>query len=1080
MAVFSLCVFITLVATCFFAYRYVERIETELEAQQDNFAQQVEPLNYALKTNLQTLEGHKEFAQAFLNGKPDLRTATPLLSQQGVNYSSIISEPSELEPHYHEAVITGHGNLAELGQSVLTELSLAQQLGPIFSASTKSNSAAARLYYLSLNRFLVSYEAHDTPQKTYSDKLISDAFMWKVRQGNLQGVPFVWSKALIEEGLNLVKVGAGVFQKGKFRGVLVMDLDLTRLSQLVPAVNSERQGYVLLNEQGSVLFSTHYASEVTPVNRRWSGAVPEQLTSFPLQQLLKRRDYIEYQGWLVRKQPLSVNGWSLVYYQPTSDFAYSIKQRYLTPAVLLVLSLAAFLASVYFMTRRMFVKPASAFIEHIERCADGKPSTAIPTKDWQPWFELVEKVFSENKHLMQQLKLQNAELDSRVVEKTHELMERSEQTERSYLLMRSVINAIPEFIIFNDNEGNLTGCNRSFEHFIGDVEANLVGTPTSQYLPPPIQETLETFYRLPESHTTLGYQQTIETSGNTYEMFCTRFYNESGYALGTIVILRDVTVQFAVQETLTTAKEQAESANKAKSQFLANMSHEIRTPINAIKGMVALMEKTPLSAFQQQYLANAQSSSNTLLHLIDELLDLSKIEVGKLRLNVANANLDSVIDRVIQLNTLAAFKKGIAINIDIDADAPMQLITDEMRLIQVLSNLLNNAVKFTHSGEINLAIKVSGLDRNNALLKFTVKDTGIGIPKDKQDTLFNAFTQVDDSMTRSYGGSGLGLSISQQIVKLMGGEIKVTSTLGKGSEFSFLVPMRLGVQQEVTHEEDVVLIALDCKLPDSLLASVDKFGWQYQQVKDVSALQALVVSGRLVVLVESDTLVNQTVWTTHDIATIRHNVALIGVCHPIATPLDTNLASQLASLSTPYYLFDLPMYRFTLDKIEQQLRANKLQVAQQVHESPPVVNPEKLNTPTPQTALTGSLSGVRVLLAEDNLVNQMVAQELLTAMGADVVVAENGQVALEQLEKVDFDVVLMDIQMPVMDGLTATRKLRANPDYADLPIVAMTAHARADDKEASILAGMNLHIAKPVSAEQLSKSILNVINTTSA
>lgn len=338
----------------------------------------------------------------------------------------------------------------------------------------------------------------------------------------------------------------------------------------------------------------------------------------------------------------------------------------------------AFLAVVYVLTRKTFIKPASEFINHIEHCAEGNPGKVQPTKEWLPWFQLVENIFGQNRSLLHQLKEQNAELDSRVVEKTQALTERSEQSHRAYVLLRSVINAIPEFIIFNDNDGNLTGCNSAFELFIGENEQALLGVQIAKLLPKAIQDTLEKFENLPESKTTLGYHQSVETSGNTYEIFCTRFYNEAGQSLGTIVILRDVSVQSAVQETLKQAKDQAVLANKAKSQFLANMSHEIRTPINAVQGMMTLMEKTHLTAFQQQYLANAQSSSAALLHLVDELLDLSKIEAGKFRLNFARAKLDGIVDRVLQLNTLNLHNKGLKFVVDIDANAPELVRTDEM------------------------------------------------------------------------------------------------------------------------------------------------------------------------------------------------------------------------------------------------------------------------------------------------------------------------------------------------------------------------------------------------------------------
>ncbi|REL31764.1 response regulator [Thalassotalea euphylliae] len=1105
LAVFVLFVLLSLFAIAVGVYRYYHELEHRLEHNQQELAEQAKILNHSLEQSQQSLLGLKQFAQYYLDHPEELFTTQPELVQQGDSY--FLNSPSRDELTKRKRLrgnITGRGQISGFDQAMWQELAMANALTPGFVTASHNNPDATWFYYLSLNRFVSIFPWIGHQAWRYSDHMLNETFVWQVRQQNLAGEPFFWSEPYQDaagQGLKAA-IGTGVFLDGNFKGAIVIDVDLASLQQKLPTLKGERQGYVLINRVGSAL--VHRASDQREMtaNSTWRDIVPDSLQTLPQVNLMSFKGDMVYRGWLLQKHYLAVNGWSLIQYQAYDDFTGQVKNRITFNITMFNCGLVAFLALVYVMTRKTFIKPATEFISHIEHCAQGSPGKVKPTKEWLPWFRLVENIFGENSSLLLQLKQQNAALDSRVAEKTQALIERSEEQKRAYVLLRSVINGIPEFIIFYDDQHLLTGCNKAFEHYIGSRETDLLGKNIHNLLLPPVQQALKNFSELPERESRIGYQDLIETSGDTYEVFCTRYFNEAGQPLGSIAILRDVSVQTAVQSTLQTAKEQAEQASQAKSQFLANMSHEIRTPINAIQGMIALLSNTRLSAFQQQYLTNAQSASSSLLHLIDELLDLAKIEAGKLRLNLEPAHFDGIVDRVLQLNTLVAHQKALTLAVDIDADVPAQVIVDEMRLTQVLTNLINNAIKFTHQGSVALSVTVAGKDEQNVLLKFAVTDTGIGIPSDKQARLFDAFVQADESMTREYGGSGLGLSISQQIIELFGGQIKVSSAPEQGSEFSFVIPLRLATTSTERVCSGISIISLGFELPASMKQSIASYHWQYYYAESLAQLKALKLGGRTVVLVSTDDKAQHASANDNLLAIEQacENIALIGLCQPIMATISPSITNQLSSLSSPYLLFDSPLYRHTLAKINNHLQHEKLVVIdtvsvpkhaqkeavlpaapEPVQDKTEVFQPEAIdlsseaNEQPANAPLAGTLVGVLVLLVEDNLVNQMVAQELLASMGAEVSVAENGRVALECLAQSHFDVVLMDIQMPEMDGLTTTRKIREQDKFKDLPIIAMTAHARSEDKSASLAAGMNLHIAKPVSAEDLCQSIIKVM-----
>jgi len=572
-----------------------------------------------------------------------------------------------------------------------------------------------------------------------------------------------------------------------------------------------------------------------------------------------------------------------------------------------------------------------------------------------------------------------------------------------------------------------------------------------------------------------GIFQVISTESNTYELFTTNFVNQENQVLGTIDIIRDVTKLYADNAALASAKDQAEYANQAKSQFLANMSHEIRTPINAIQGMYYLLENTGLSNHQQQHLENAQSASVALLHLVDELLDLAKIESGKLSIFKESCSLDKIVNQALKLNIGAANQKALNIAVNIANDVPHYIISDEIRLVQVLTNLINNAVKFTHHGEVSLTILSINTATDNDgnkqnTVRFIVKDSGIGIEKSKQKRLFEAFIQADESMTREYGGSGLGLSICQKIIQLLGGDILLESDIGQGTKFSFDLIFTVDNKKltEVSKQK-VQFYSYENRLPAELIREITALGHHYSELAE---LELFTHEGAI------DKQVNETIVLFVEVVQLNESVCrkLVRLlsCEKVKTPPKIQLALYAKNISSnnkvslqlldqyqiPYIICEAPFYRYSLTTLMAATKASTQLGAESNHRNKPEVR---------------SLAATRILLVEDNLVNQLVAKELLNSVQAEVVVAENGQQAILELEQQSFDLVLMDIQMPVMDGLTATKKLRADGRFDNLPIIAMTAHARKEDKENSIAAGMNLHIAKPVKAEVLFDSIFKVL-----
>ena len=561
----------------------------------------------------------------------------------------------------------------------------------------------------------------------------------------------------------------------------------------------------------------------------------------------------------------------------------------------------------------------------------------------------------------------------------------------------------------------------------------------------------------------------VRKDGSTYPVSVTAYLHHAADREWFIAFFEDISQRKAAEAALVMAKNTAEAADRAKSDFLANMSHEIRTPMNAIMGMAHLALQSQLTTKQRNYIEKVERSAEVLLGIINDILDFSKIEAGRLTLEKIGFRLEDVMDHLANLVGLKAEEKGVELMFAIGPEAPTALVGDPLRLEQVLINLGNNAVKFTDpGGEVVVRVEVRECTEQDALLSFAVTDTGIGMTAEQQAQLFQPFTQADRSITRRYGGTGLGLAICKNLAELMDGEVSVESTLGVGSRFE--VTARFGRQQEDA-----------TPLPTS-------------SARELLPLRLLVVD---------------------DNATSRQILEAMLTRMGFGVALAASGAEAIAAIAAadPDAPFELVLLDWQMPGMDGVATINAIQANQAIHHPPTVIMVTAygreeaqqasvgakiagfLNKPvTPSTLLDAillalgrqaarktraggredeiaeayaRLRGARVLLVEDNAINQELAVDLLQSHGVTVEVAEHGQEALEKLAQQPYDGVLMDCQMPVMDGYSATREIRRRPALAQLPVIAMTANVMAGDREKSLAAGMNDHIGKPINVSEM-------------
>jgi PAS domain S-box-containing protein len=654
-----------------------------------------------------------------------------------------------------------------------------------------------------------------------------------------------------------------------------------------------------------------------------------------------------------------------------------------------------------------------------------------------------------------------------------EVLQRNLHTRELASFQRSLIETIPYPMFVKDAAARFIGCNKAYEREFGTTSESIKGKTVMdlEYLPEGdrrrfhdedstvIREASRLSYELPIRY----------ADGQTH----VTLYSVDGFKLsdggpgGLIGLLVDISEQKRVAEELSEAKARAEEATEMKSMFLANMSHEIRTPMNAIIGLSHLALKTPLTAKQRDYVSKVHNAGTSLLAIINDILDFSKIEAGKLDLETTDFQLDEVISSVTTLTAQKAHEKGIEFLAHVATGIPEQLIGDPLRLGQILTNFVNNAVKFTESGEIRLDVAELERTGGKVQLKFSVRDTGIGMTPEQAAKLFQPFTQADMSTTRKHGGTGLGLTICRRLVELMGGRIWLESEPGAGSSFYFTVWLAIGDIKSSGKTIPERLAKLRVLVADDNPAACEIL---QEPLSMMTARVDVVSSGREAVAAVR----RQDAIDPYDIVFMDWRMpGMDGLQASRQIKSDETLQHRPAIvLVTAFGREDvceeadrLHLDGFLVKPVTKSMIVDTLvNVFGGADEAAAVSVDSRSDV---------SLQGARILLAEDNDTNQQIAVELLEGVGATVRVADNGREAVEILgaDPAAFDAVLMDVQMPEMDGYQATAKLRADPRFERLPIIAMTAHATIEERQRCLAAGMNDHISKPIDPGMLFETV---------
>jgi PAS domain S-box-containing protein len=643
--------------------------------------------------------------------------------------------------------------------------------------------------------------------------------------------------------------------------------------------------------------------------------------------------------------------------------------------------------------------------------------------------------------------------------------------------LQGILSIADDAIISVDSDQKIILFNQGAERVFGWKAKEIIGKDLNNLMPQRYHEGhnkhIEDFDRSGKEARKMGERRAIFATRRDGTEFPAEASISKLVVEGTTihtVILRDISVRKAYERELEVAKERAEAAMQAKSMFLANMSHEIRTPLNAVIGMTSLLLNTRIDEEQRDYAQTIRASSEVLLTIINDILDYSKIEIGKLDIERQPFDLRRCVEESLDLLSSNAAEKNINLAYFIDDSVPAQLVGDVTRLRQILVNLLSNSIKFTHRGEVVVSVAARPAEDHLYEMTFLVKDTGIGIPEDRQAELFQVFTQVDASTTRKYGGTGLGLAISKRLAEVMGGRMWLESEVGVGSTFYFTITAEASGSQlahSFLQERSSALagrrvLIVDDNSTNRRILVKQSLLWGMVPSAAASAIEALdlVRHGHAfdVGILDMSMPEMDGLGLALEIRKYRDEQALplIMLTSVANRPRDATLAmikfaAYLNKPIKPTALFDSLLHAMRIEAVQAQ---------------------------SPRARVTnGKLAEahpLKILVAEDNTVNQKVVQQLLAHLGYRADVVANGVEVLDALERQNYDVVLMDVQMPEMDGLEATRRLRARYGATGPRVIAMTANAMPGDREKCLSAGMDAYVSKPVELDDIRAVLISV------
>lgn len=938
---------------------------------------------------------------------------------------------NQQDDYYYREIPGGGGEIVGQGKFSSTANAIAQwqqviALGPAFNTALSLIQSLAAVAYVNEQGFVYIKRRFDGDSIMLTQVL--DGHLRPMLVGNSLA-----SSAIIEiAGKNYFSIGQAREQGSE--DYIILIYDLAAVSNWLQKISPSSGEYIFLNDQQKVIASSlNEIKTAVPLVQHWPSASLAD----------ERAQGVDNITLIQAQKQLPIYA---AYFESHNKLAAPIVTDVVIELVFLSVFLMMMFATILWLNKRIFVKPMTylmAYLEQNEAHYKARGNYQIPV-NWQPWFSRIKWVLNKNQQLVDSLQQANSELDDQVKIKTRELARSYEAKERHLALLNSMLNSVPDLIYFKNIDGSFLGCNRAYEQYIGVEQGQLVGqqlcdiSDDSGKLSELEQQVLTTKTKA---------EQRLETQLQTFQLTIAPFYNEQNQLLGSMGIGRDITAQqhallaltaseskfrsaieyaangvillslehtvlqlnrtarkifdidkaapnllleqlFSQQQwqeiasilallltekkkvyhltlgqeefnlwwqlsvslvwdeqqapyyyvihiqdisALTQAKQDAERATEAKSRFIANLSHEIRTPLNGVTGLIDMVIQQGLTTQQQQHALQAKTAAQSLLTMLNRMLDFARSENNQAQLNLVNFELVALLDSCESLLIGLCQQKGLAFNIEVDPLIAPHLVGDYIRLQQVLGNLLTNAVKFTDQGTITLKITALDITHAQQTLCFTVKDTGVGIDKTDQSRLFDAFTQGDESLTRTHQGVGLGLAIVKHEVALMGSEINVVSEKGQGSEFFFTITFTIEQQ------------------------------------------------------------------------------------------------------TTPFKGGD------------------KLDIAMEM----------------PSIEVAGAL----VLVVDDNQLNLDIISNILSQANINVMTANSAMAGIALVEQVKPDLILMDIQMPEVDGLQATALLRQQYTHQQLPIFALTAHSELADEQRSFAAGMNKHLTKPVVAATLLTAI---------